>query len=402
MHAITTDGHQSASIGVNGGSTTLVSRSTSSSRRPSAVVSDGHYAGVVGGGGSGSIANLSTTTRTRQRYAVGGGAGADFDTMSANVGNGVTTNGNKVNISNDGSSGDVAINIQDAATNNASLGTGQIVDPNGYGSGRARWDTGTGNGSSTLPTSQPMATRSHYHLSRTEILKGVANRFVHSTAYIYFYGAMALASLMTVLISLVQDCPGTLFYSLELAINAILIAEVGVRGYAFGKQFWKSTFNIIDLGLVALCAVTLIVLFFSHDCSPYRRGQDPRPTPGEDIPGSSQGQRDGRGEELLDSLLLILRNAAQLVRLLSVVRRSRSNVTTRVANIDLDDARHYSLDWDLEEEGLAARQRMADGGDRGARQASAAAAAGGGTARGDRAYDEHRQLFDYDEDDEEL
>jgi hypothetical protein len=309
--------------------------------------------------------------------------------------------GAKPALTNEGSSGDVAINIQDAATNNASLGTGHVVDPSAYGAGRARWDTnasGVGNNSS-LPTAQPMATRSHYHLSRQEILKGVANRFVHSTAYIYFYGAMALASLMTVLISLVQDCPGTLFYSLELAINAVLIAEVGIRGYAFGKQFWKSTFNIIDLGLVALCAITLIVLFFSHDCSPYRRGQDPRPSPGEDLPGSSQGERDGRGEELLDSFLLILRNAAQLVRLLSVVRRSRSNVTTRVANIDLDDARHYSLDWDLEEEGQAARQRMADGGDRGARLASAS-----GGHKGDRAgaYNDQSQLFDYDEDDEEL
>lgn len=66
-------------------------------------------------------------------------------------------------------------------------------------------------------------------------MKGLANRFVHSTGYIYFYAGMAIASLLTVLLSLLQDCPGTLFYSLELAINALLIAEVGIRGYAFGK-----------------------------------------------------------------------------------------------------------------------------------------------------------------------
>lgn len=66
-------------------------------------------------------------------------------------------------------------------------------------------------------------------------MKGLANRFVHSTAYLYFYGSMALASLLTVFLSLYQDCPGTLFYCLELVINALLIAEVGIRGYAFGK-----------------------------------------------------------------------------------------------------------------------------------------------------------------------
>jgi hypothetical protein len=66
-------------------------------------------------------------------------------------------------------------------------------------------------------------------------MKGLANRFVHSTGYIYFYAGMAIASLLTVFLSLLQDCPGTLFYSLELAINALLIAEVGIRGYAFGK-----------------------------------------------------------------------------------------------------------------------------------------------------------------------
>lgn len=88
--------------------------------------------------------------------------------------------------------------------------------------------------------------RSHYHLSRNEVMKGLANRFVHSTGYIYFYAGMAIASLLTVFISLLQDCPGTLFYSLELAINALLIAEVGIRGYAFGKV---SLLLIIQMGL---------------------------------------------------------------------------------------------------------------------------------------------------------
>lgn len=146
-----------------------------------------------------------------------------------------------------------------------------------------------------------------------------------------------------------------------------------------------------------LCAITLLVLFFSHDCSPYRRGtghgddDGDIPGPGDSLPGHEapgDGRRGGRSEELFDSLVLILRNGAQLVRLLAVVRRSSTNVTRRVPNIDLDDARRFSLDLDLEEEGLAARQRMADGGDR--------------AAQGQMPHEEQRRLFDYDDEDEEL
>lgn len=46
---------------------------------------------------------------------------------------------------------------------------------------------------------------------------------------------MAAASLLTVFLSLFQDCPGSLFYGLELGINLVLIAEVGIRMGAFGK-----------------------------------------------------------------------------------------------------------------------------------------------------------------------
>lgn len=183
-------------------------------------------------------------------------------------------------------------------------------------------------------------------LSREEVLKGLANRFVHSTTYLYLYATMAFLSLMTVVMSLLWTCPGPAFYLLELVVNLVLVAEVGVRFLAFGKHFWKSTFNIVDLCLVALCLLTLVVLSFGHGCSPY-------------------SQRSGRGEELIDSLLLIARNVIQCTRLLSVIRRSGYNVASRVTAIDLSDAQGYNLDLDLdlEEEGTLARQRMRDGGD---------------------------------------
>ncbi|WFC98474.1 hypothetical protein MYAM1_001202 [Malassezia yamatoensis] len=134
------------------------------------------------------------------------------------------------------------------------------------------------------------------------------------------------------------------FYALELTVNLVLVAEVSIRFVAFGKHFWKSTFNVVDLCLVVLCLITLLVLVFGHGCSPY-------------------AQRPGRGEELLDSVLLIARNIVQCTRLLSVIRRSQQNVASRVTAIDLNDAHDYNLDLDFEQEGSLARQRMRDGGD---------------------------------------
>ena len=238
-----------------------------------------------------------------------------------------------------------------------SIGVGTVYDQTAFGSGgysRVNPDDG----------SNPIPSRSHYFLSRDEILKGVANRFVHSSAYLWFYAGMALASLLTVVISLTSDCPGTLFYGLELAINLLLIAEVGIRLVAFGKQFWKSTYNIVDLGLVLLCAITLLVIFFHHECSPFRRSPLPPSYPGDDgsdVPIS--GGRSGKGEELLDSILLIGRNVVQALRLVSIVRRSGSNVTSRPTRIEIGN-RPYSLDLDLEDEGAMARDRIRIGEER--------------------------------------
>lgn len=183
-----------------------------------------------------------------------------------------------------------------------------------------------------------------YHLSREEMLKGLANRFVHSTTYLYLYATMAIFSLITVIFSLLWTCPGFAFYILELLVNVALVAEVCVRLVAYGGNFWKSAFNIIDVCLVALCIVTLIVLFVGHGCSPL-------------------SNRPGMSEELLDSVLLIVRNIVQCMRLISVVRRSGYNVSSRVMAIDLSDAHSYNLDLDFEHESSQAMQRMRDGGD---------------------------------------
>lgn len=181
----------------------------------------------------------------------------------------------------------------------------------------------------------------------------------------------------------------------------------------FYQQFWKSTFNIIDLCLVLLCAITLLVIFFSHDCSPYRRG-DPNSNPKDPSLNKGKG-RGGKSEELLDSLLLIGRNAAQMIRLLSVVRRSSNSVTHRVSNIDIDidvDSRlaraerdrelSFSLDIDLEDEGARVRDRMADGGDeRARRKRDEWRSAKGGVGNGNGKRGEQEPLFEQDEEEDE-
>lgn len=78
-------------------------------------------------------------------------------------------------------------------------------------------------------------TRSIYALTRSEISRGVANRFVHSRSYIFLYLAMAALSVATVVLSLKDGCPGLAFYVLEIIINVSMIAEVGIRFIAFGR-----------------------------------------------------------------------------------------------------------------------------------------------------------------------
>lgn len=188
------------------------------------------------------------------------------------------------------------------------------------------------------------AFETQHTLGSDDVLKSLANRFVHSTAYLYLYATMAFFSLVTVVMSLMHRCPGPGFYLLELVVNAALVAEVTTRLIAFGKHFWKSAFNTIDLALVAMCIVTLVVLFFNNGCSP--------------------DQHTNLSEEMIDSILLIVRNVVQCVRLVSVLHRSRQNATRRVTDINLADAHGYSLDVDLDNESLLAQQRMIDGGQR--------------------------------------
>lgn len=52
---------------------------------------------------------------------------------------------------------------------------------------------------------------------------------------------MAALSVTTVVLSILDGCPGLAFYVLEIIINSSMILEVGIRLVAFGRVSEKST-----------------------------------------------------------------------------------------------------------------------------------------------------------------
>jgi len=174
-------------------------------------------------------------------------------------------------------------------------------------------------------SSEPIPTRSMYALTRQEITQGIANRFVHSRVYIILYLSMTALSVTTIALSITDGCPGLAFYVLEIIINTSMIVEVAIRFVAFGRQFWKSPYNLMDLIITVICAVTILVIFFAG-C------------------GSTSKE-----EELLDTLLLVSRNVLQFVRLASVMRQSGQSIFSRPRPIDLRGGR-TNLDIDIEDD----------------------------------------------------
>jgi len=103
--------------------------------------------------------------------------------------------------------------------------------------------------------------RTPHFITRTEAIRGAANRVLFSQFYIFLYLSMALIScvlvplcpsplprsadldslppptrrrLATVVLSATSECPTLAFYILEIVVNSAMILEVGIRLLAFG------------------------------------------------------------------------------------------------------------------------------------------------------------------------
>uniref|UniRef100_A0A0K3CEJ1 FGENESH: predicted gene_5.371 protein n=1 Tax=Rhodotorula toruloides TaxID=5286 RepID=A0A0K3CEJ1_RHOTO len=187
------------------------------------------------------------------------------------------------------------------------------------------------------PSSTPPPGSFDQYVQSCRGLEGWHRLTSFSQFYIGLYLLMALLSLTTVVLSATSDCPTLAFYILEIIVNTSMIAEVVIRLIAFGKQFWQSYWNALDLVITCFCAITLVVIFFSG-CS-------------------------AKGEEVFDTFLLVVRNLFQFGRLALVLRKSGKSVFARPAPIDLSAARAYSLDLDLDDEEALSTERRAMGGD---------------------------------------
>ncbi|WWD22876.1 hypothetical protein CI109_107371 [Kwoniella shandongensis] len=190
-----------------------------------------------------------------------------------------------------------------------------------------------------------LGSRSPYHLPASEQLRGVANRIIFSRYYILFYFAMMSLSFATLVISLIsthqRHCPPVAWHILEVIINALMVLEVTTRWVAYGKKYPLTLLNIVDLALVAFCSITLI-LVFRNPC------------------GSGT-----RSEEVLDTILIVIRNAVQFLRLGSILRRSGHSLFNPPKPIDLSQARTASLaldlDLDLDDEEAVAERHLSGG-----------------------------------------
>ncbi|KAI8979190.1 hypothetical protein BDF20DRAFT_868102 [Mycotypha africana] len=156
------------------------------------------------------------------------------------------------------------------------------------------------------------ALRTQHSLTKSEIVSGMANRFMYSKFYIGLYLSLAMLSFITIIMSLKETCPTALFIVFEAIINFAMIMEVIIRLLALGKRYWKSLWNIIDIILVGLCAITLIVL----------------------TTGCSVSERN---EAIFDTVLLVIRNGFQLVRLFMMLRKNQYSLNARSTRIDFDD-----------------------------------------------------------------
>jgi hypothetical protein len=90
-----------------------------------------------------------------------------------------------------------------------------------------------------------------------------------------------------------------------------MVAETGIRMVAVGKPYWSSLYNLVDFGILALCLICFLFIV-NNEC----------------------GDRKSN-EAIAEEVLLIVRNATQLMRLGSMIKRNQNQMgSTRNINFD--------------------------------------------------------------------
>ncbi|KAJ1965519.1 hypothetical protein GGI12_000700 [Dipsacomyces acuminosporus] len=148
-------------------------------------------------------------------------------------------------------------------------------------------------------------------LTRQEILHGAANRLLYSQFYTFYYIGMLALGLVSLVTAFVEKCPSLFFIILESVMCICMILEIVTRGIAVGKSFLTSWWNYFDIVIVLLCGITLILL--TRGCS-----------------------ASSNSEELFNTIMLVIRNGAQISRLLATLRKNRRQLDARGMNVDLD------------------------------------------------------------------
>ncbi|PIA16225.1 hypothetical protein COEREDRAFT_31791, partial [Coemansia reversa NRRL 1564] len=134
-------------------------------------------------------------------------------------------------------------------------------------------------------------------LSRHELLRGAANRLLYSRFYTYYYVMMFVLGLVSLITAFIESCPSLFFIIIESLLCLCMMMEIITRIIAMQWSFLQSWWNYFDILIVLFCGITLILL--SKGCSI----------------GSNS-------EELINTILLVIRNAAQIFRLLATLRKN--------------------------------------------------------------------------------
>ncbi|KAJ2893816.1 hypothetical protein GGI21_005378 [Coemansia aciculifera] len=134
---------------------------------------------------------------------------------------------------------------------------------------------------------------------------------MYSQFYTYYYAAMFLLGLVSLVTAFVEACPSLFFIVIESILCICMMLEIITRAVAMQHSFLTSWWNYFDIVLVLFCGVTLI-LMSKGGCS-----------------------SSSSSEELINTILLVIRNAAQVFRLLAVLRKNRRQMDARETNVDL-------------------------------------------------------------------